>query len=271
LRAIGGWPVTLRPLPIRQKWQIPPKAIDACLLGFLLAALSFAAQRIIGFLSGHMTGAEFAHVILLSVFTLIRVVTLIALASLVWVPTGVWLGLRPSWARRAQPIAQFLAAFPANLLYPPFVLFIVFFHLNPDIWLTPLMILGTQWYILFNVTAGAAAFPGDMQEAANSFRLTGWLWWRKVMIPGILPYYVTGALTASGGSWNAAIVAEVASWGDTTLKAHGIGAYIADATAAGNMAHVVIGVAVMSMFVLLLNRTLWRPLYDYASRRLTLG
>jgi NitT/TauT family transport system permease protein len=133
------------------------------------------------------------------------------------------------------------------------------------------MILGTQWYILFNVIAGAAAFPGDMQEAANSFRLTGWLWWRKVMIPGILPYYVTGALTASGGSWNAAIVAEVASWGDTTLKAHGIGAYIADATSAGNMAHVVIGVAVMSGFVLVLNRTLWRPLYDYSNRRLTLG
>jgi NitT/TauT family transport system permease protein len=271
LRAIGGRRLTLGPLPIRPKWPIPSKAIDVVLLGILLAALSFAAQRIVGFLSGHMTWAEFGHVVVLGVFTLFRVAILIALASLIWVPIGVWLGLRPLWARRAQPIAQFLAAFPANLLYPPFVLFIVFFHLNPDIWLTPLMILGTQWYILFNVIAGAAAFPGDMQEAANSFRLTGWLWWRKVMIPGILPYYVTGALTASGGSWNAAIVAEVASWGDTTLKAHGIGAYIADATAAGNMAHVVIGVAVMSLFVLLLNRTLWRPLYDYANRRLTLA
>jgi NitT/TauT family transport system permease protein len=271
LRAIGGWRLTLGPVPIRPKWPVPSKAIDVVLLGILLAALSFAAQRIVGFLSGHMTWAEFGHVVVLGVFTLIRVVILIALASLIWVPVGVSLGLRPLWARRAQPIAQFLAAFPANLLYPPFVLFIVFFHLSPDIWLTPLMILGTQWYILFNVIAGAAAFPGDMQEAANSFRLTGWLWWRKVMIPGILPYYVTGALTASGGSWNAAIVAEVASWGDTTLKAHGIGAYIADATSAGNMAHVVVGVAVMSLFVLLLNRTLWRPLYDYANRRLTLG
>ena len=271
LRTIGGWPLKLAPLPIRPKWQIPSKALDVVLLGILLAALSFATQRIVSFLSGHMTWAEFGHVILLGVFTLIRVAILIILASLVWVPIGVWLGLRPLWARRAQPIAQFLAAFPANLLYPPVVLFIVFFHLSPDIWLTPLMILGTQWYILFNVIAGAAAFPGDMQEAAKSFRLTGWLWWRKVMIPGILPYYVTGALTASGGSWNAAIVAEVASWGDTTLKAHGLGAYIADATSAGNMAHVVFGVAVMSLFVLVLNRTVWRPLYDYASRRLTLG
>ena len=95
------------------------------------------------------------------------------------------------------------------------MLFIVYFSLNADIWLTPLMVLGTQWYILFNVIAGAAAFPGDLREAASNFRIGGWLWWRKVMIPGILPYYVTGAITASGGSWNAAIVAEVASWGDT--------------------------------------------------------
>ena len=154
---------------------------------------------------------------LLGLFTLVRVVVLMALASLLWVPIGVWLGLRPVWARRAQPLAQFLAAFPANLLFPPFVLFIVYFRLNADIWLTPLMVLGTQWYILFNVVAGAAAFPGDLREAASNFRVGGWLWWRKVMIPGIFPYYVTGAITASGGSWNAAIVAEVASWGDTKL------------------------------------------------------
>ena len=105
---------------------------------------------------------------------------------LIWVPIGVWLGLRPVWARRAQPVAQFLAAFPANLLFPPFVLFIVHFQLNADIWLTPLMVLGTQWYILFNVIAGAAAFPGDLREAAGNFRVGGWLWWRKVMHPGHL-------------------------------------------------------------------------------------
>ena len=110
------------------------------------------------------------------------------------------------------------------------------FHLNADIWLTPLMVLGTQWYILFNVVAGAAAFPGDLKEAAANFRIGGFLWWRKVIIPGIFPYYVTGAITASGGSWNAAIVAEVASWGDTRLQAHGLGAYIADATESGDLA-----------------------------------
>ena len=207
----------------------------------------------------------------LGLITLVRVVVLMILASLIWVPIGVWLGLRPVWARRAQPIAQFLAAFPANLLFPPFVLFIVYFHLSPDIWLTPLMVLGTQWYILFNVVAGAAAFPGDLKEVASNFRIGGWLWWRKVIIPGIFPYYITGAITASGGSWNAAIVAEVASWGDTRLQAHGLGAYIADATDKGDMARVVLGVVVMSAFVVLFNRLLWRPMYAYAQRRLTLA
>ena len=187
-------------------------------------------------------------------------------------PIGVWLGLRPVWARRAQPLAQFLAAFPANLLFPPFVLFIVYFHLNADIWLTPLMILGTQWYILFNVVAGAAAFPGDLREAASNFRIGGLLWWRKVMIPGILPYYVTGAITASGGSWNAAIVAEVASWGNTKLAgARPRRLYRRRRPSNGDMARVVLGVVVMSVFVLLFNRLLWRPLYAYSERHLKLG
>ena len=217
------------------------------------------------------TWSDLGTAFVLGLFTLIRVVVLMVLASLIWVPIGVWIGLRPVWARRVQPVAQFLAAFPANLLFPPFVLFIVYFHLNADIWLTPLMVLGTQWYILFNVIAGAAAFPGDLREAASNFRVGGLLWWRKVILPGIFPYYVTGAITASGGSWNAAIVAEVASWGNTKLVAHGLGAYIAEATDAGDMARVVLGVVVMSAFVVLFNRLLWRPLYAYAQRRLTLG
>jgi len=196
---------------------------------------------------------------------------LMVIAAVIWVPIGVWIGLRPKATRVAQPIAQFLAAFPANLLFPPVVLAIVHFHVSANIWLTPLMLIGTQWYILFNVIAGAAAFPGDMKEAVANFRIHGWLWWRKVMIPGILPYFVTGAITASGGAWNASIVAEVASWGHTTLAAQGLGAYIARATEAGDTPRVVLGVAVMSGFVIGFNRILWRPLYGYATRRTTLG
>ncbi len=267
---IGGLRLHVRPRPANTARR-PSRLVDIVLLGVLLALLSYAARRIVAFLTGQISWPELERVVILGCYTLARVIVLMALATVVWVPVGVWLGLRPVWARRAQPVAQFLAAFPANLLFPPFVLFIVAFHLNPNIWLTPLMVLGTQWYILFNVIAGAAAFPGDLQEAAKNFRLQGFLWWRRVILPGIFAYYVTGAITASGGSWNAAIVAEVASWGDTHLVAKGLGSYIAEATNKGNMAEVVLGVAVMSGFVLLFNRLLWRPLYEYAGRHLTLG
>jgi len=141
--------------------------------------------------------------------------------------------------------------------------------LMPDIWLTPLMILGTQWYILFNVIAGASAFPGDLLEASKNFQVRGLLWWRRVILPGIFPYFITGALTASGGAWNAAIVAEVAVWGNTTLTAHGLGSYIANASASGDMPRVVLGVVVMSLFVVTINRFFWRRLATYSTRRLT--
>jgi NitT/TauT family transport system permease protein len=203
--------------------------------------------------------------------TLARVIVLIALATLIWVPVGVWIGLRPKLAERIQPLAQFLAAFPANLAFPVFVVMIVRYGLNANVWLSPLMILGTQWYILFNVIAGASAFPTDLREAAGSFHLKGWRWWVKVILPGIFPYYITGAITASGGSWNASIVAEVASWGDTHLTASGLGAYIATATEAGDFPRVVLGIAIMCVLVTLFNRLLWRPLYAFGERRLRLG
>jgi NitT/TauT family transport system permease protein len=202
---------------------------------------------------------------------MLRVLVLIAIASAIWVPIGVWIGLRPRWAERLQPVAQFLAAFPANVLFPFAVIAIVHWRLSPDIWLSPLMVLGTQWYILFNVTAGASAIPNDLREAAGMFGVSRWQWWRTLIIPGIFPYYVTGALTASGGSWNASIVAEAVSWGSEHLEAHGLGTYIAKATAAGDFPRVTLGIAVMSIFVIGFNRLLWRPLYAYADRRLRLA
>jgi NitT/TauT family transport system permease protein len=202
--------------------------------------------------------------------TLLRVVVLIVLASLIWVPIGVWIGLRPGVAQRVQPVAQLLAAFPANVLFPFAVIAIVATGANPNIWLSPLMILGTQWYILFNVIAGASAFPTDLREAAAVYRLRSWTWWFRVILPAIFPYYVTGALTASGGSWNASIVAELASWGHTHVEAYGLGSYIGKATAAGDLPRVVLGIAVMSLFVTLFNRAVWRRLYRFAERRLRL-
>jgi len=172
--------------------------------------------------------------------------------------------------RLVQPVAQFLAAFPANLLFPLAVVSIVKLQLHPDIWLSPLMILGTQWYILFNVIAGAAVIPRELLDVGANFRVGGWYWWRRVALPGVFPYYVTGAITASGGSLNASIVAEAVSWGDTRLEAQGIGAYIADATARGDFQRIVLGIAVLSALVVVLNRLFWRPLYQHAEKRFRL-
>ncbi|MFA5123472.1 ABC transporter permease [Zavarzinia sp.] len=245
-------------------WQ--SRWADRAWLALLVFAGTYAALEAGSFVIAAVPPSEGLTVIGLGLLTMLRVVVLLALASLLWVPLGVMIGLRPRLAMRLQPLAQFLAAVPANIVFPFAVVLIARFDLNPDIWLSPLMILGTQWYILFNVIAGAAAFPRDLRDAAANFRVGGWRWWRKVMLPGIMPYYVTGAITAGGGSWNAAIVAEVASWGSTTLTAHGLGAYIAQATVAGDKARIMLGVAVMSLFVILFNRVLWRPLFDRANR-----
>jgi NitT/TauT family transport system permease protein len=232
----------------------------------LIAALWFSARYVLTSLGL----SDIVQAFWLACLTMLRVVVLIALASVIWVPIGVWVGLNPVWAERLQPVAQFLAAFPANVLFPFAVIIIVHWNLNPDVWLSPLMILGTQWYILFNVIAGASAIPNDLREAANMFGVKGWQWWRQVALPGIFPYFVTGALTASGGSWNASIVAETVSWGSRHLEAHGLGTYIAKATAAADYPRVALGIAIMSLFVLGFNRMVWRPMYAFAERRLRL-
>jgi NitT/TauT family transport system permease protein len=249
----------------------PSRIVDAVWLAFIIAGTGYAAWRIYAYLSATLSPSDVLSAVGYGFITLARVIVLIALATLIWVPVGVWIGLRPKLAERIQPLAQFLAAFPANLAFPVFVVIIVRYGLNANVWLSPLMILGTQWYILFNVIAGASAFPTDLREAAGSFHLRGWRWWIKVILPGIFPYYITGAITASGGSWNASIVAEVASWGDTHLTATGLGSYIATATEAGDFPRVVLGIAIMCVLVTLFNRLLWRPLYAFGERRLRLG
>src|SRR5215475_5145156 len=234
--------------------------VSTVILGMLSAIVLWEVVR---FVSQGISLTEVATAMLLGVLTLARVVALIAIASLIWVPIGVWVGTRPRVAQRVQPAAQFLAAFPANLLFPIAVSAIAGLELDPDIWLSPLMILGTQWYILFNVVAGAAAIPSDLRDVGTNLQVAGWLWWRKIALPAVFPYYVTGAITASGGSWNASIVAEVATWGDIRLQANGLGAYIAVATEAGDFHRIVLGIVVMSTFVVVVNRAFWRPLYWY--------
>jgi NitT/TauT family transport system permease protein len=258
-------------LRISAKNGPPSRIIDVLWLAIVAASTFYAGLRAYQYLSTTLRPSDVLMAFGFGLITLLRVIVLIALATLIWVPVGVWIGLRPKLAERIQPLAQFLAAFPANLAFPVFVVIIVRYGLNANVWLSPLMILGTQWYILFNVIAGASAFPTDLREAAGSLHLKGWRWWVKVILPGIFPYYITGAITASGGSWNASIVAEVASWGDTHLTAAGLGAYIAAATEAGDFPRVVLGIAVMCILVTLFNRLLWRPLYAFGERRLRLG
>lgn len=258
----------IKPAGVQSK---PSVVVDRLWVSLIFLAALFAAYVSYNYLRGTIGLHDVGTAVFDGFITLLRVVVLIVLATLIWVPIGVWIGLRPKLAERVQPLAQFLAAFPANLAFPVFVVVIVRFGLNADIWLSPLMILGTQWYILFNVIAGASAFPGDLKEAARSFHIKGWRWWFKVVLPGVFPYYVTGGITASGGSWNASIVAEVASWGTTQLSTPGLGSYIANATTAGDFPRVVLGIIVMCAFVTLFNRLFWRPLYELGERRLRLN
>lgn len=209
---------------------------------------------------------EVWHVGYLGLVTGFRVFVLIILSSIVWVPIGVMIGLRVRVAQFVQPILQFLAAFPANLLYPIFVMAIIHYHLNVNIWTSPLMILGTQWYILFNVIAGTMSIPRDMQQAVHSMGVKGWLWWKRFILPAIFPFYITGAITAAGGAWNMSIIAEAVSWGKVHLEATGLGAYI-DKYSDGDMFRLALGVGVMTLLVVITNYLIWRPLYQLAQAK----
>jgi len=246
------------------------RALDIMWAVILIGGSLAALIEIAHFVHAEVGWAEVCHVFVLGAITLVRVVVLIVLAALVWVPIGVWIGLRPGLAHRIQPMIQFLAAFPANLFFPIVVSLIVYYRLTPEVWLSPLMILGTQWYILFNVIAGTLALPNDYLLVAGNLGVRKWLWWRRLILPGIFPAFVTGAVTASGGSWNASIVSEIARWGDTTLQATGIGAYIATETDKGDFPRIALGITVLCLYVLVFNRLVWRRLYQLAEERLRL-
>jgi NitT/TauT family transport system permease protein len=264
--ALAGMARRRRPPAERRPWPQLERLFDIALLGLAAAA----AMWIIAFIRQTVDPAEIGWVFLLGLATAARVLILIGVASLIWVPIGVAIGLRPRLADRVQPVVQFLAAFPANLFFPVAVVLILRFQANPEIWLSPLMILGTQWYILFNVIVGTTALPQELQRAAQNLGVRRSLWWRRVILPAIFPAYVTGAVTAAGGSWNASIVSEVVQWGDTTLTATGIGAYIARTTVGGDSARIALGIGVLCLYVLAFNRLLWHRLYDLAAERLRL-
>ncbi|MFD9689198.1 ABC transporter permease [Kitasatospora sp. NPDC059088] len=222
------------------------------------------------YLAGTTGLGVFGEPLLLGLATLARVVVLVAVATVVWVPIGVRIGFSPPLTRIAQPLVQVLASFPANFLFPLVVWLLLRTGLSIDLGGVLLMALGAQWYILFNAIAGAMAIPSDLREAMDNLGVRGLQRWRRLIVPGIFPAYVTGGITASGGAWNASIVSEVVTFGGTTLTATGLGAYIAGATERGDHPHLLAGVAVMSVYVVALNRLVWRRLYRLAERRYSL-
>jgi NitT/TauT family transport system permease protein len=223
----------------------------------LFLSLAFLSYFIYKNLSGH----EVVKVFGLGLITGFKVAVLILGATLIWVPIGVYIGLNARLARFMQPIVQFCAAFPADVVYPVLMMLILTYHLNVDIFSSPLMILGTQWYILFNVIAGTQTLPQDLRLAAQSYGVKGWLWWKRLILPTIFPYYVTGAMAAAGGCWNASILADVITWGDTTVRARGLGGYIASATQSGDFPRIALGIGVMCILVIIINHLVWQRLY----------
>jgi NitT/TauT family transport system permease protein len=231
-----------------------------------------AVVAVIGliYLNAHLGFARFPSLIGFGLATFARVVVLVAISTLIWVPIGVKIGMSPRLSRFAQPFVQVLASFPAILLFPFATLIFINLGIPLDYGAILLMMLGAQWYILFNVIAGASAIPNDLREMMVSMRLTRRQRWRRVILPAIFPAYVTGGVTAAGGAWNASIVAELVSWHHNTLHAYGLGDYIATASIQGKFALLIAGGIVMSAFVVLVNRLFWRRLYTLAERRFTL-
>lgn len=264
LSILRSRPVTHKSHTIFERYHKPIDWIwNGLVILFIFAVILFA----INYVLENVAITEVFHVFLEGLVTTLRVFILIIIVSFIWVPVGVWVGLRPRMAEYVQPIAQFLAAFPANLLYPLVVILIVKYHLSVNVWVTPLMILGAQWYVLFNVIAGASVIPKDLLQAADNLGLNTRLRWQRLILPGIFPYYMTGAITAAGGAWNASIVAEVVRWGDTKLVASGLGAYITQHQQAGDFMRIGLGIGMMCVLVLFFNRVFWRPLYVLAETR----
>ncbi len=245
-----------------------------------LAGLGFAAwlgyEAVVGVfaaiaaLHGALTMATLGHIVWLGFLTLLRVLAMTLFATLLWTPIGVWIGFQPKVARFTQPLAQIGASFPVNMTFPIVVGLFVATHTSMNWGSILLIAMGTQWYILFNVIAGAMAIPNEMKEVARIYGLRRWKLWRTLILPAIFPFWVTGACTAAGGAWNASIVAEYATWGDTTLKADGLGAYIAEVTKSANTPLIIASIGVMSLFVVVMNKLVWRRLYSFAERRFRL-
>jgi NitT/TauT family transport system permease protein len=192
------------------------------------------------------------------------------LAACWTIPVGLYIGLRPKLSAAAQPIAQIAASVPATALFPIVLLLLIRLGGGLGIGSIILLLLGTQWYILFNVIAGASAIPTDLKEVCGVFRLGNLERWRKLLLPGIFPYLITGLITASGGAWNASIVAEYFHFRGQTFSTVGLGALISQATDSGNFRLLLGATIFLAMMVVTINGLVWRRLYNLASSKFKL-
>ncbi len=203
-------------------------------------------------------------------FTFVRVNAALLIGALWTVPVGVAIGSNPRLSRIAQPLAQLAASIPATALFPVILLFLIRLRGGLEIAAMLLMLLGTQWYILFNVIAGAMAIPSDLKEAAHIFRFSKWNRWRRLILPAIFPYLITGMVTASGGAWNASIIAEYFHFQGRIVSTPGLGSTISRASDSGRFDVLLASTLIMATVVVLINRLLWRRLYRLASSRFKL-
>ena len=228
---------------------------------------AFVVVDIVVYLNAKLGFSRFPAIVAMGFTTFGRVVVLLIISTLIWVPIGVKIGMNPRFSRYAQPVVQVLASFPAILLFPFITAIFIALGISLNIGAILLMALGAQWYILFNVIAGASAIPNDMVEMMTMMRLTRRQRWQQVILPAVFPAYVTGGITAAGGAWNASIVAELVAWHKQTLNAYGLGNYISVASNDGKFALIIAGGIVMSAFVVTANRLFWRRLYRMAETR----
>jgi NitT/TauT family transport system permease protein len=246
------------------------RAADTAFTVVVGLALAFGLYSMIAFIATGKDGlGVFGTTFGYGFLTFVRVVTVVAIASVIWVPVGVWIGFNPRVAQFMQPIVQVLASFPANFIFPFAIVIFLDIGLPLNFGAIVLMALGTQWYVLFNVIAGASAVPSDLKEAMDNLGVHGWDRWKRFVLPSIFPAYVTGAITAAGGAWNATIVAEIVSYNHKQLVAKGLGSFIAMNT--GHLPELFAGLLVMSLYVTGLNVLVWRRLYGLAETRFALA
>jgi NitT/TauT family transport system permease protein len=251
------------PLPERSRVG---RTVYAVFVWALIGLLAWGCYSLVALLRSVKLG-DWEEIIADTGFSFLRVLAAVLIGTIWTVPLGVWIGLNPKLSNRLQPFIQFAASFPSPMLYPWLVAVILFVHGTLQTGAVLLILFGTQWYILFNVAASAAAIPNDIISCAAILRLSGWTRWSKFLIPAILPGLVTGWITAAGGAWNATIVSEIVQIGSTTYKATGLGAYITNASNANNFSKLTAAVIVMAVVVVAINRVLWKRLQNLANDR----